>query len=46
MGLCLQHRSCQIQAVNGTDPESLSQTPGDMHAAGDLEGALLSVALW
>lgn len=46
MGLCFQHRSCQIQAVNCTDPESLSQAPGDMHGAGDLEGALLSVGLW
>lgn len=46
MGLCFQHRSCQIQAVNCTDPESLSQIPGDTRGAGDLEGALLNVGLW
>ena len=34
MGLCLQHRSCQIQAVNHTDPESLSQTPGEVCVVG------------
>lgn len=45
-GLHFQHRSCQIQAVNRTDPESQSQTPGDRRVAHDLKGALLSVGLW
>lgn len=40
MGLCFQHRSCQIQAVNCTDPESLSLPPGDTRVAGNFEGGL------